>query len=368
MVKKGTADLPLHGGKAPRWLFEKMVRLSKAITETIIEEYSQEEFIKRITDPHWFQAFACTIGFDWHSSGTTTTTCGALKEAIIPQQHGIAIAGGKGKASRKAPEEIKNTGKTLSLNSNRTDELAKISKISAKVDNSCIQDNFQIYHHCVFFTEKGRWGIIQQGMNENNSYARRYQWLSENVEDLIEEPHEGICCDEIEDDVLDLSHNKSEETRKASVDLINDNPEHLRKYFKNEGQTSLSDFGEKGFQLPSHHGVLDIDLSQREWKVLKNAYEIQPNDYEELISLKGMGPKKIRALALVSDLLHGSEASWKDPVKYSFAHGGKDGTPFPVDEEVYENTIKVLEEDLEKVEIKEKDKNYAMKRLESLID
>ncbi len=368
MERTGTTDLPLHGGKAPRWLFERMVRLSRAITETIITEYGEGEFVKRITDPHWFQALSCTIGFDWHSSGTTTTTCGALKEGLDPEKHGIAILGGKGRVSRKTPNEIRELEGKFSMKPSRIDDLVDISKLSAKIDNSCIQDNYQLYHHCLVVSESDDWGVIQQGMNEKDGYARRYQWYSGNIEEMIEEPHKGISCDKKEEEVLNLTDSESHETRKISLDLINDNPDHIRKYLDKNGQTVLTDFSEKKLKMTSKHAVLDLDLSERSWKVLKKAYEIQPGNYKELISLKGMGPKKIRALALVSDLIYGSDASWEDPVKYSFAHGGKDGTPFPVEKGTYDNTIRVLEKDLERAELAEKDKKYAFKRLKKHID
>ncbi len=368
MKKKGTTDLPLHGGSAPRWLFKRMVRLSRGITEVIIEDFGRDEFLKRITDPHWFQAFSCTIGFDWHSSGTTTTTCGALKEALDPNQHGIGIAGGKGKISRRTPEEIKELEDVFSIKPSDIEDLVKKSKLSAKVDNSCIQDDYQLYHHCFIVSEKSDWGVIQQGMKEEDGYARRYQWLSRSIDRMIEEPHEGISCDRKEENVLNMTDNDSEEARDLSVDLVNDNPVHLRKYLDKDGQTPLTDFGAKGLKLPSHHAVLDMDLTERGWETLERAYEIQPKDYEELISLVGMGPKKIRALALVSDLIYGTEVSWEDPVKYSFAHGGKDGTPYPIDKDVYDNTLTVLEEDIEKAELPEKDKEHAIKRLTSYLD
>ncbi|MBS3790306.1 MAG: DUF763 domain-containing protein [Candidatus Thermoplasmatota archaeon] len=368
MRKKGTTDLPLHGGNAPRWLFKRMVRLSRGITEVIIEDFGREEFLRRITDPHWFQAFSCTIGFDWHSSGTTTTTCGALKEAVDPFQHGIAITGGKGKASRKTPEEIKRLEEVFSIKPTKIDELVRNSKLSAKVDNSCVQDDYQLYHHSFIVSEKSEWGVVQQGMKEETGYARRYQWLSSSVDKMVEEPHEGVSCDQKEENVLNMTDTESRDARKVSVDLVKDNPDHLRKYLDEGGQTVLSDFETEKLEMPSHHGVLDMDLTKRGWEVLERAYEIQPENYEELISLEGMGPKKIRALALVSDLIYGSKLSWKDPVRYSFAHGGKDGTPYPVDKKVYDNTIRVLEEDIEKAEIPEKDKKHAVKSLSSYLE
>ncbi len=372
MKNTGTADLPLHNGSAPRWLFKRMVRLSQGIVEVMIEEHGRKEFLRRLTDPNWFQAFACTIGFDWHSSGTTTTTCGALKVALDAQKHGILVAGGKGSTSRKAPSEIEEVEDIFSIEPKRIETLTEASKLSATVDNSCVQDDYDIYHHCFFAVEDGDWGVVQQGMKGESGYARRYHWLSDELESYVNEPHEGVCCERKENEVLDMTASDSEPTRDVSVDLINDNPDHLRRYLDKGGQTSLTDFTDepevKRLELAEHHPVLDMDISSRGWKDLKRAYEVQPSDYEELVSLKGIGPKKVRALALVSNLIYGTEASWDDPVKYSFAHGGKDGTPYPVDREVYDSTIQVMEEQVKKAEVSTKDKKKALERLSALIE
>ncbi len=363
----GRADLPLHGGKAPRWLFRRMVELSGAISEVVIREYGREEFLKRITDPYWFQSLACTIGFDWHSSGTTTTTCGALKLALDPSELGVAVLGGKGKTSLRTPQEIEALDDVFSLRTSQLEELTYASRMSAKVDNSCIQDDYQLYHHSFFVTEDGDWGVVQQGMCSDMHMARRYHLLSDSVKDFLREPHLGVCCDRMESEVLDMTAVKSEETRKTCVDLINDDPVHLRSFFSPGGQTNLDRYLEKSLTMPSHHQVLDFDVSQSGWKTLKMAYEFQPQDFEELISLKGVGPKKIRALALVSDLIYGTEPSWEDPVKYSFAHGGKDGTPFPVDRDVYDSTLKTMDEALNMADIGEKERISALRRLHELI-
>ncbi len=363
-MRTGAVNLPLHTGKAPRWLFERMVKLAGAITEVIIYEYSRDEFLRRISDPYWFQAFSCVLGFDWHSSGTTTTTCGALKMALSPQMHGIAVTGGKGAVSRKAPAEIEKIGEIFSLSSDKVRRLKYSSRMAAKVDTSCIQDGYELYHHCFFFTEKGEWAVVQQGMN--NEYARRYHWLSDSSESFIE-PRDGICCDRKEESVLDMTAHDSESARKVSLDLIRDDPMHLKKYFKSSSQKMLFDF-EEGFGLPPHHTVLDIDISERGMEVLKKAYELQPRNYEELISLGGMGQKKIMALALISDLVYGNAPSWRDPVKYSFTHGGKDGYPYPVDREVYDNSVQMLHDSLESARLDKKERYNAIKRLGEFIN
>lgn len=370
MRRTGIVNLPLHGGKAPRWLFNRMVKLAKCITLFLIEEFGgTEEFIKRISDPYWFQALSCVLGFDWHSSGTTTTTCGALKTALQNSEIGISVTGGKGRFSRKTLSEIELNGNNFSLSTKKIDALKYASKLSAKVDNSCIQDDYQLYHHSFFFTEEGDcWAVIQQGLNSSNRYARRYHWSSEIIVSFVEEPHTGICGDKIEEHVLDLTAKQSQETRQTSLDLIRDNPKHLQKYFREPGQKLLSDYSDNVeiYTMPSRHPILPIDLGKKDWEVLQTAFEINPTCYEELVAIRGMGAKKLRALALISNLIFGTQASWKDPIKYSFAHGGKDGFPFPVNKEVYDNSIQTLKDAIDNF-ASSKEKYSAIKRLESFL-
>ncbi len=340
--KTGIADLPLHYGSAPRWLFERMVKLSKPIATLIIEDYGSKEFLKRLSDPYWFQAFGCVLGFDWHSSGLTTTVCGALKQAGLEEQ-GIKICGGKGKASLKTVEEIKKS----ELGEKKTEELIKASRLSAKVDNSCIQDGYELYHHVFVFDEKGCWSVVQQGMNEKNGYARRYHWFSGEVKSFVEEP-EKIACDKKEEKVLDLVSKKSKKAQKASLDALKE-----KDFLKLEK-----------LRLPRQHSIM---LTAAEKKFLEKISELDLKDYEELVSLKGIGKKKLRALALTAELVYGEKASWEDPVKYSFAHGGKDGIPYPVDRALYDDTVKFLEEAVEGSEIERKEKRLALKRLREFI-
>ncbi len=355
-MKTGYANLPLHGGHAPRWLFERMRKLSREIIRVVVDEFGRDEFLRRISNPFWFQGFSCAIGFDWHSSGTTTVTGGVLKESIKPEEFGIAVAGGKGKASRKTPQEIEKFGEILSLSTKKIEKLKYASKISAKVDNTALQDGYQLYHHIFIFTEEGKWTVVQQGMNPENKYARRYHWLSDNVKSFVEEPHSAICCD-AKGKVLNMVAFESEDARNASVDLIKDNPVHLKKYFSK--QTTLLDYG---FTMPRKH-LIEL----KNFKPLMNAYEFQPKNYEELLMIKGMGPKTVRALALLSDLIYGTEPSWKDPVKYSFAHGGKDGTPYPVNRETMDSSIEILKTAIEEAKIGNREKLKAFKRLKDFI-
>ncbi|MFB6217079.1 MAG: DUF763 domain-containing protein [Candidatus Aenigmatarchaeota archaeon] len=360
----GTANLPLHGGKAPRWLFDRMEKLSKAISEVIIEEYSRKELIQRLSDPWWFQSFACVLGYDWHSSGTTTVTCGALKEALNEEEHGIKVVGGKGSTSRNAPDEILDS---KMCNYSRLKGLERTSRMSAKVDSNCVQDDYGLYHHVLVFTEKGDWAVIQQGMNSKNSYARRYHWMSENFDSYVEEPHRGISTERRENEVLNLTSSLSDETRNISVDLVNDGPGHLERYLKPSSQSSIFNFvdsGSRTLDMPSHHPVKMDEFSQRTLKNLEKASERQPEDFEELVSMKGVGKKSLRALALIAELVHGSENDWKDPARFSYTHGGKDGYPRPVDKKQYDRSIEVLEEALEKAEVGKKEKLKSLRKLE----
>jgi hypothetical protein len=345
-----------------------MCLLAGEIVESLIYEHGQSEFLRRVADPHWFQALSCVLGFDWHSSGTTTVTTGALKMAITPERHGIAVAGGKGKTSSKAPEDIRRLGEMFSLSDSRLNQLVHASRMSAKVDNALVQDGYKIYHHSFFFTESRDWAVVQQGMND--SYARRYHWLSDRVESFVDEPHSAICTQRQERSVLDLTSRDSEENRRATLDLVKDGPSHLR-----SAQRSLLDFGSSGncsipdcsipeLSMPRRHELmpkLDIDDTGR--KALQMAYELQPESYEDLVALKGMGPSRIRALALISELIYGACPSWHDPAKFSFAHGGKDGTPFPVNRETYDSSIRTLREALEGAKLDKKEKYEALKRL-----
>lgn len=364
--------MPLHGGRAPPWLFKRMVKLSGAVVEAVIYEYGSEELLRRLSDPCWFQALSCVLGFDWHSSGTTTTTTGALKLAIKPEVHGIGVAGGKGKSGRRAPIDIQKMGELFEMSAENIEELKLTSRMAAKVDNALVQDGYQLYHHVLVFTEGGSWAVVQQGMNE--SYARRYHWLSDGVASYVEEPHAAICYQERLNAVLDLTSSESRENRDVTLDLVRDGPSHLLRY---TGQRTLADFSgsskRPGFApqvhpdltLPPRHELLPADLGEDGIKALEIACEIQPERYEDLIALRGMGPKRIRALALISELIYGAETSWKDPAKYSFAHGGKDGYPYPVDREIFDHSITTLSEAVENAKLDRREKYDAIRRLKT---
>ncbi len=355
-MKTGSVDLPLHPGKCPPWLFRRMKPLSKAISQLVIDEYGTLELLRRLSDPMFFQSLACVIGFDWHSSGTTTTACGALKEALT-EDMGIVACGGKGKTSRKTPSEITAYSDRFNISESKRSALLQATRLSAKVDSSCVQDGYELYHHSFFMDEKGNWAVVQQGLNNGNGFARRYHWLD--TDNFTEGPPESIAGMSKEENVLNLVSSETNDARERSVELVQDNPLRLQKYFT--GQTTLFDSG--FFALPERHEILQCDMSKKDWEALERAYELQPQNYKELLSLSGMGKKKLRALALVSKLIYGSNLDWKDPVKYSFSHGGKDGYPFFVQRDVYDHSISFLRDVIEAANLDANEKKNALKRL-----
>lgn len=346
----------MHWGKAPRWLFGRMAKLAREITIAIIEEYGSHEMLERLSDPYWFQAFGCVLGYDWHSSGLTTVTCGALKEGIkgIEKELNFFVAGGKGRTSRKTPGEINNWAERTVIKVNPA-KLVYASKMSAKVDSSAIQDGYQLYHHNFCFTSDGSWAVVQQGMNKINRYARRYHWLSDNIKDsFVDEPKTGICDDKKYKKVLNLTAKESNSAKKVISSVAKEKPQKIIKEYKK---------------------IITLEMPKREWiewgdmkpsnleKVLISSYENQPQNFEELLGMKGVGPKSIRALTLISELTYGTKANWEDPVKYSFAHGGKDGYPYPVNRETYDKSIELLKKAIQKAKIERSEKKNCLIKL-----
>ncbi|OYD16654.1 hypothetical protein CH330_02305 [candidate division WOR-3 bacterium JGI_Cruoil_03_51_56] len=352
-MRSGFADLPLHWGAAPHWFFDRMVKLGRAITEIIVTDYGVDELLRRVSDPVWFQSLGCVLGFDWHSSGITTTVCGALKEGIKGYERnlGLYICGGKGKASHKTPEEIRRFSDLLGLDG---EQLVKASRMSAKVDSAGLQDGFQIYHHVFFGTAKGKWAVVQQGMNTKTGWARRYHWLSMGLRDFVVEPHSGIACDH-KTKPLNMVAIEANDSRNAVVELARERPETTTKELKFI----------RSLKLPGHHPIFPADISLRYLdKVLVKTYENPPDDFKELLLTPGVGPKTIRALALIGDVTHGAKPSFRDPVTYSFALGGKDGYPYPVNRTEYDRAISVLERGIKEAKLGRQEKLRALRRLE----
>lgn len=355
MQRTGIANLPLHGGKAPRWLFDRMVKLAGGILDYMVEEFGPGDTLTRFSDPFWFQCLGCILGFDWHSSGVTTTTCGAVKEALRGRQDiGLFAAGGKGAASRRTPAEIEAQAEKIGLGDGP--RLIQASRMSAKVDNNAVQDGYQIYHHFFMFTPSGEWIVVQQGMNESLGYARRYHWLSRDLRAFTEEPHAAICAEE-RGLTMDLVATASRETRDALGALAAEKPE----------RTTAELERLQRLDLPRKHELFIRDLHPTSiQKVLLKTYERQPEDFEVLLGMPGVGGKTLRALALIAELVHGTSLSWEDPARYSFAHGGKDGYPYPVDRETYDLSIECLEKAVRACRADRSEKVEALKRLSVL--
>ena len=334
----------------------------------IVEEFGRREFLRRMGDPFFFQSLGCALGYDWHSSGLSTVTLGALKEALDPRELGVAVCGGKGRASRRTPEEIGKAGELLSLSSARVEVLQRASRMAAKVDNACLQDGYQLYHHCFLLTEEGDWAVIQQGMRER--WARRYHWVSEGVRSFVEEPHSGIAGERREEVVLDLTARESEGARGGSLELAKRDPSELLALSREAEQTSLDEYlglppGKK-LVMPGEHGI--PGLTRETLRVLGRVRELDPGSYEELVAVRGVGPRTLRALALLSALVYGKPPSWRDPVRYSFTVGGKDGVPFPVDRRHYDEVVEFLQLALKEARADREEKLRALRRLASLAE
>lgn len=343
------ADLPLHYGKVPLWLSQRMKLLGGAIVESIVLEYGTSAVIRRMSDPLWFQALGCVLGMDWHSSGITTSVMGALKGAINPKfnELGIYICGGKGKHSTQTPSELLAFGNKTGLNGN---ELVRYSKLSAKVDNTAIQDGFQLYLHNFIVSNTGEWAVIQQGMNDANGMARRYHWHSQQIQSFLEEPHTFIYGKN-QGLILNLTDKEAAVTKAGIMDIVKEDPSRMLPEIRK-------------ITMPSHHDVQAKDVNlKRLGSILALAYEKELRDFESLLMLEGVGPRTLQSLTLVSEVIHGTPSRFSDPARFSFAHGGKDGHPFPVPTKVYDETISILGNAVQKAKVGNTDKQQAIKNL-----
>ncbi|MEM0154232.1 MAG: DUF763 domain-containing protein [Methanothrix sp.] len=343
--------LPLHGGRAPKWLFPRMVKLSKLISDVIIREYGESEFVSRLSNPYWFQALSCAIGYDWHSSGTTTVTMGALKEALN-NNSGIFIAGGKGKQGTTTPEQIVKGLRYFSMDS-KADEYIHLSRIAAKIDSALVYDDIGIYQHTFVFSDKGDWCVVQQAMQNSTSKAIRFQIDSRKIDrsDITKETNSAVGSS-ISSQTLDLTFKDNTDIKKDSVSAIS------------EDINSILGFERKVYKLPSRHEILEnIDLSKRARDTLKYANEMQPENYEELLSIKGMGRKTLKSLALISSLIYDKEISYRDPVMYSYNVGGKDGIPYPINLKEYDDVIVKMKEVVKASEMNSSESAGSLSRL-----
>lgn len=404
MKNTGFADLPLHGGVVPKWLADRMMQMGTLIVESLVYNFGKKEVLVRLSDPLWFQSFGAVMGMDWHSSGITTSVMYALKRGLNPRAKdlGICVCGGRGKYSRKTPDELRIISDMAGLNG---DELIKNSKLCAKVDNTAVQDGFQLYQHNFIVTSEGDWAVVQQGMNVEEKAARRYHWCSSNLRSFVENPHTAVVG-ENSGQILNLTAQDARDTRNTILELSKENPDRIVAEYKNivkhqdsflvdiHGKPLVSKKSEVENELailnnkidepslfpeleiaesenrnaimPRHHEVLKEDVNtKRLGAVLATAYESAPENFENLLLTPGLGPRTLQSLTLVSEIIYGTPSRFRDPARFSFAHGGKDGHPFPVPLKIYDESIRVLHESIERSKLGYKDKSECLRRLHS---
>jgi hypothetical protein len=353
MKRSGFADLPLHGGRVPAWLSERMTKLGSAIAENIIYNYGSGEFLSRLSDPFWFQAFGSVMGMDWHSSGITTSVVGALKRGLSPRAHelGLHVCGGRGKQSRKTPAELTAIANAGGL---AGDALVRTSRLTAKIDNNAIADGFQLYLHTFIVSDAGEWAVVQQGMNPGNGLARRYHWHSASVKDFTCAPHTAIVGQH-QGTIMNLVDAQAVPAQKAMLGIVREEP-----------QKTLTEAAK--LTVPRHHDVRakDVDL-KRLGAILAVAYERELQDFASLLLLENLGPRTLQSLALIAEVVHGAPSRFSDPARFSFALGGKDRHPFPVPLKTYDESIAVLRKGLDSAKVGRTEKVEGFKRLEQFV-
>jgi uncharacterized protein len=353
MKRSGIADLPLHGGRVPLWLAERMAKLGTAITETIVRDYGTSAFLARLSDPFWFQAFGAVLGMDWHSSGITTSVMGALKRGLAARadELGLYICGGRGRFSRNTPQELRMLAERRGFDG---EALVRTSRLTARIDNNAIADGFQIYLHSFVVTADGEWAVVQQGLNDQSGLARRYHWHSASVGDFVNTPHTGIVG-ENQGVIMNLVAAQAKPAQTALLDLTHENPETIL-------------MAARHLRLPDHHEVRaqNVDL-KRLGAVLAVAYERDLHDFAELLLLEKLGPRTLQSLALVAEVVHGAPSRFSDPARFSFAHGGKDRRPFKVPLKTYDKSFDFLRRSLDAAKLGDRDKLDGFRRLEGFV-
>ena len=353
MKRSGVADLPLHGGRVPPWLAERMTKLGTAITENIVHHYGASTFLSRLSDPFWFQAFGAVMGMDWHSSGITTSVMGALKRGLGQRadELGLYICGGRGRFSRNTPNELRSIAERRGFDA---DSLVRTSRLTARVDNNAIGDGFQIYLHSFVVTSKGEWAVVQQGLNDQNGMARRYHWHSATVRDFVAEPHTGIIG-ENQGTIMNLVDSRADRAQTALLEIANEHPEKTLQ-------------AARYLRMPAHHEVQarNVDL-KRLGALLAVAYEKDLHDFAELLLLEKLGPRTLQSLALVAEVVHGAPSRFNDPARFAFAHGGKDGHPHPVPLKTYDESLNFLRKSLDAAKVGQTDKVDGFKRLDRFV-
>lgn len=392
MIKRsGYADLPLHTGTVPKWLADRMMKLGTEIVEALVLNYGKKEVLIRLSDPLWFQSLGCVLGMDWHSSGITTSVMYALKRGLNrrAKELGIVVCGGRGKYSRRTPEELMILADMTGMDGNK---LVNCSKLAAKVDGAALQDGFQLYQHNFILSDEGDWTVVQQGMNTEEKRARRYHWSSENLRSFVEAPHTGVTG-ENQGLILNLTDINAGTTRGKILTLSNERPDRIIREVEKMGQgdalqldlfdeelavknqevekspdwtgTQILIKNDRNLVMPSHHEIRaeDVDL-KRLGAVLAAAYERENKDFESLLLTTGLGPRTLQSLTLISEVIYGTPGRFTDPARFSFAHGGKDGHPFPVTCRIYDESIRILGDSIEKSKLGYDDKSECLRRLE----
>jgi len=368
--------MPLHGGRVPQWLATRMAALGRVMAEAIVHHYGPDEFLRRLAHPFWFQSFGAVMGMDWHSSGITTSVVGALKRGLEPLQRelGIYICGGRGRHSRRTPAELGTVAEQTGLDG---DALARSSRLVAKIDNAAVQDGYELYLHAFVVTGAGRWCVVQQGMCPARREARRYHWLSENLGSYLDSPHTAIAGRNCGGLIINLAHERARRNRQAGLELVAAGPGRtlgVLKQLRDGGNTALSLFPESEpepapclphLRMPAHHEVRSSDVElKRLHGVLAAAADRGPADFTELLLMPGVGRRTVASLALVAEVIHGAPARFTDPARFSLAHGGKDGYPFPVPLRVYDQTLRVLTAAVAQAKLGNADRLFAIQRLE----
>jgi hypothetical protein len=366
--RAGSADLPLHGGRVPPWLANRMTRLGAVVTEAIVHHYGRDELLRRLAHPFWFQSFGAVMGMDWHSSGITTSVIGALKRGLGPLsgELGIHVCGGRGKHSRQTPHELVAIGDRVGFDGAA---LAQASRLVAKVDSAAVQDGFDLYLHGFVVTDEGNWVVVQQGMNDDSRKARRYHWLSEGLKSFVDEPHSAIDG-EMQGKIVNLTDHRADASRRAQLDLLADlGPDGIAREFATlEGRKEKPKTEQlvlPHLVMPAHHDVRAKDvLAPRLHATLAAAADRGPADFAELLLVPGVGGRTVQSLAMVAEVVHGAPYRFTDPARFSFAHGGKDRHPFPVPTRVYDQTIGVLKSAVRKAKLGNEEELAALKRLD----
>lgn len=365
MKRSGVADLPLHGGRVPQWLAERMTALGTAITETIIHDYGTSAFLSRLSDPFWFQALGAVMGMDWHSSGITTSVMGALKRGLAPRAHelGIYVCGGRGRHSRNTPRELLQVAERRGFDG---PALVRTSRLTARVDNNAIADGFRIYLHSFVLAANGEWAVVQQGLNDRTGMARRYHWHSAAVQDFVAQPHTGIVG-EHQGTIMNLVDAQAKPAQTAMLNITREHPEKiLREAQLLAGRSGMQ--AERHLRMPAHHEVCaeNVDL-KRLGAVLAVAYERDLHNFAELLLLEKLGPRTLQSLALVAEVVHGAPSRFNDPARFSFAHGGKDRHPFPVPLKTYDESLNFLRTALDAATVGDREKVDGFRRLERFV-